>query len=252
MIEIETPVVPAVEPADEQAGRRVVDDDAAFASWYRNEHPRLLAAMTIVTNDSAHRRRTSPPRPSPARSRAWNRVSTMESPTGWTYRVALNVVRRRARRAALEQRALRRMPPPAEGLPPERAIELWDAVSALPPRARTADRAPLRRGPHRSRSRGSDAREGRHRVRDAHERPPRPRRLARRAAPISRKRKPAMDELESRLEHQLSGLGRVPLAEPVPVEDLRRRARRRARGPHAHERGRDRDRGRADRRRHRR
>jgi RNA polymerase sigma factor (sigma-70 family) len=62
----------------------------------------------------------------------------MESPTGWTYRVALNLLRRRARRAALEQRALRRMPPPAEGLPPERAIELWDAVSALPPRARAA------------------------------------------------------------------------------------------------------------------
>jgi hypothetical protein len=34
-----------------------------------------------------------------------------------------------------------------------------------------------------------------------------------------------MDDLESRLDHQLSGLGRVPLAEPVPVEDLRRRAR---------------------------
>jgi hypothetical protein len=34
-----------------------------------------------------------------------------------------------------------------------------------------------------------------------------------------------MDELESRLEHQLSGLGRVPLADPVPVDDLRRRAR---------------------------
>jgi hypothetical protein len=35
-----------------------------------------------------------------------------------------------------------------------------------------------------------------------------------------------MDELESRLEHELSGLGRVPLAEPVPVTELRRRARR--------------------------
>ena len=35
-----------------------------------------------------------------------------------------------------------------------------------------------------------------------------------------------MDELESRLENELSGLGRVPLAEPVPVTELRRRARR--------------------------
>ena len=35
-----------------------------------------------------------------------------------------------------------------------------------------------------------------------------------------------MDELESRLERELSGLGRVPLAEPEPVPRLRRRARR--------------------------
>jgi len=35
-----------------------------------------------------------------------------------------------------------------------------------------------------------------------------------------------MDDFESRLEHELSGLGRVPLAEPVAVADLRRRARR--------------------------
>src|SRR5580765_5375144 len=35
-----------------------------------------------------------------------------------------------------------------------------------------------------------------------------------------------MDELESRLEGELSGLGRVPLAEPAPITELRRRARR--------------------------
>jgi len=35
-----------------------------------------------------------------------------------------------------------------------------------------------------------------------------------------------MDELESRLDHELAGLGRVPLAEPEPVDRLRRRARR--------------------------
>src|SRR3954452_1871752 len=137
MIEIETPVVPAVEPGTSRPGARVVDNDAAFASWYRNEHPRILAAMTIVTND-LHTAQDVTAEAFARALAAWNRVSTMESPTGWTYRVALNVVRRRARRAALEQRALRRMPPPAEGLPPERAIELWDAVSALPPRARTA------------------------------------------------------------------------------------------------------------------
>src|SRR4051794_26471282 len=35
-----------------------------------------------------------------------------------------------------------------------------------------------------------------------------------------------MDDLESRLDHELSGLGRTPLAEPVPIAELRHRARR--------------------------
>jgi RNA polymerase sigma factor (sigma-70 family) len=117
---------------------RVVDDDAVFTAWYRSEHPRLLAAMTIVTRD-VH---TAQDVTSEAFARAlaaWTRVSAMDSPTGWTYRVALNVARRRARRAALEQRLLRRMvPTDNRGLPSERSAELWDAVRALPPRARTA------------------------------------------------------------------------------------------------------------------
>jgi RNA polymerase sigma factor (sigma-70 family) len=139
MIELELPV--GLEPGtDEPEPRRagdVVNDDAAFATWYRNEHPRLLAAMVVVTND-LHTAQDVTAEAFARALAAWNRVSNMESPTGWTYRVALNVARRRARRAALEQRALRRMVPAEHGLPPERAIEVWDAVRALPPRARTA------------------------------------------------------------------------------------------------------------------
>jgi Sigma-70 region 2 len=46
----------------------------------------------------------------------WERVGSMASPGGWTYRVALNVLRRRLRRGALEEHLLRRAPgrqPPA-------------------------------------------------------------------------------------------------------------------------------------------
>jgi RNA polymerase sigma-70 factor, ECF subfamily len=116
---------------------RVVDDDTAFSAWYRIEHPRLLAAMTLVTRDL----HTAQDVTSEAFARAlaaWTRVSAMDSPTGWTYRVALNVARRRARRAALEQRLLRRVVPTDSGLPVELSVELWDAVRALPPRAREA------------------------------------------------------------------------------------------------------------------
>jgi RNA polymerase sigma factor (sigma-70 family) len=136
MIELELPQL-AIEPRAAAGAVPVVDDDAAFSAWYRSEHPRLLAAMTLVTRDL----HTAQDVTSEAFARAlaaWTRVSAMDSPTGWTYRVALNVARRRARRAALEQRLLRRMVPDDPAPPHERSVELWDAVRALPPRAREA------------------------------------------------------------------------------------------------------------------
>lgn len=66
----------------------------------------------------------------------WDRVGEMESPGGWTYRVALNVLRRNKRRAALERRLLLRRPP--EVAVPAPAGEAWDAVRRLPERQRTA------------------------------------------------------------------------------------------------------------------
>src|SRR5947207_13683198 len=86
---------------------RVVDD-AAFSAWYRSEHPRLLAAMSVVTRD-LHAAQDVTSEAFARALAAWTRVSAMDSPTGWTYRVALNVARRRARRAAIEQRLFRRM-----------------------------------------------------------------------------------------------------------------------------------------------
>jgi DNA-directed RNA polymerase specialized sigma24 family protein len=61
----------------------------------------------------------------------------MDSPGGWVYRVALNDLRCRMRRRALESRLLGRerlRPIP----PPDIDPELWDAVGALPGRQREA------------------------------------------------------------------------------------------------------------------
>ncbi len=134
-VPVDLPAAEVTRVVDEPAA---IDEDAAFAAWYRNEHPRLLATMTIVTRD-LHVAQDVTAEAFARALAAWKRVSAMDSPTGWTYRVAVNLARRRARRAAIEERLLRRMPPPTDdGIPAERAIELWDAVRALPPRARTA------------------------------------------------------------------------------------------------------------------
>jgi RNA polymerase sigma factor (sigma-70 family) len=66
----------------------------------------------------------------------WDRVSAMSSPSGWTYTVALNLLRRRQRRARLERLiALDPLPPPPVA---EDYLHLWAAVRSLPPRQRTA------------------------------------------------------------------------------------------------------------------
>jgi RNA polymerase sigma factor (sigma-70 family) len=58
----------------------------------------------------------------------------MASPGGWVYRVALNLVRRRMRRAAFEQRTVE---PPAE-VAQIVDREIWTVVQQLPERQRVA------------------------------------------------------------------------------------------------------------------
>jgi RNA polymerase sigma-70 factor (ECF subfamily) len=69
---------------------------------------------------------------------AWARVSRMESPAGWTYRVALNLARRMARRDHKRRQAER----DAAGIEPlERVPELIgfaERISGLPERQRVA------------------------------------------------------------------------------------------------------------------
>ena len=116
----------------------VVDDDAAFTAWYRNEHPRLLAAMTVVTRDLHAAQDVT----AEAFARA---LACVDARLGDGLPHGLDVPRRaqrRARRARPASRA-RTAPaastdPPDPGPPSEHALEVWEAVGALPPAARTA------------------------------------------------------------------------------------------------------------------
>ena len=106
-----------------------------FEVWYRAEHPRLLAAMVLVTGNVDEAGEVTDEAFARAYER-WDRVGAMESPGGWTYRVAVNVARRRGRRRGLEERLLARRRPPADV--PAPAGEAWALVAGLPERQRVA------------------------------------------------------------------------------------------------------------------
>jgi RNA polymerase sigma factor (sigma-70 family) len=110
-------------------------DDESFETWYRAEHPRVLGLLTVVAGSEDMGRDATAEAFTRALER-WERVHLMESPSAWTFRVGVNVVRRRLRRAAFERRHWLATPEPTT--PAALEPDLWAAVRRLPPRQRTA------------------------------------------------------------------------------------------------------------------
>lgn len=106
-----------------------------FELWYRGEHPKLLAALTWVSGDPDLAREATDEAFARALDR-WVRVRMMGSPGGWLYRVGLNIVRKRSRRAADERRVVSTFWRPEHVAEP--AGEIWAIVQDLPPRQRVA------------------------------------------------------------------------------------------------------------------
>jgi RNA polymerase sigma-70 factor (ECF subfamily) len=107
-----------------------------FEKWYASTHPRLLSLLVVTCGDLDLAREATDEAFVRALER-WDRVRRMAAPEGWTYRVALNVVRRRARRSARERELVESphpVPPPASAWNPD----LWAAVRSLPDRERLA------------------------------------------------------------------------------------------------------------------
>jgi RNA polymerase sigma-70 factor (ECF subfamily) len=102
-----------------------------FEVFYLREHPRVLGVLSAVSGD----RQAAIEATDEAFVRAlerWKRVGTMASPAGWTYRTALNALRRVKRRREAERLLLRRVH--ASAIAPESDIELWEVVRSLPAR----------------------------------------------------------------------------------------------------------------------
>ncbi|MEL6980851.1 MAG: sigma-70 family RNA polymerase sigma factor [Actinomycetota bacterium] len=114
-------------------------DDGEFERWYRLEHPRVVAALSVAGGDVDVAREATDEAFVRAYER-WTRVRDMSSPGGWLYRVALHELRRKQRRRTLERELLRRQPaqPVDEPTPPVADPRVWEAVRQLPRRQRSA------------------------------------------------------------------------------------------------------------------
>lgn len=105
----------------------------SFEAWYEREHARIVVTLLLTTGDLDLASEGVDEACARALAR-WSRVGSMEAPTGWVYRVALNHVRRLTRRRKVERTLLHRLVAPA-ALPTE-ASDIWEVVGRLPDRQR--------------------------------------------------------------------------------------------------------------------
>lgn len=111
--------------------------DPDFATWFAREFPRVKATVALAVGD--HELAEEAAAEAFARALArWSSLRRDGYPNAWVYTVAMNQVRSWARRGRLERRYLARQHVRHAGPPPEPEPALWQAVAALPPRARTA------------------------------------------------------------------------------------------------------------------
>ncbi len=106
-----------------------------FSDWYAREHPKVLGALCALTGNADASRDATDEAFVRALSR-WQRVQRMQSPSGWTFRVALNVLRRDLRQRGRD-RSLALDSTVAVHVPATDP-ELWMVVRGLPDRQRTA------------------------------------------------------------------------------------------------------------------
>jgi RNA polymerase sigma-70 factor (ECF subfamily) len=108
-------------------------DEADFSAWYETEHPRVLGVLCALSGQLDVAREATDEAFVRAFAR-WGRVRKMSSPGGWTYRVALNELRRSLRHRA----RARSGPVDRPAAVPATDPDLWDLVRRLPERQRLA------------------------------------------------------------------------------------------------------------------
>lgn len=112
--------------------------DLRFDGWYAATYPRIAGSMALAAGDRVEGEDAAAEAFARAYAR-WDKVSQMASPEAYVHRVAYNLIRRRARRRAVERRLLRRDAAQLEHVPPPGVpTDVWETVAQLPRQMRTA------------------------------------------------------------------------------------------------------------------
>jgi RNA polymerase sigma-70 factor (ECF subfamily) len=106
---------------------------AELTAFVRTEHPRIVRAMTLMLDDRAVAEEIAQEALLRAASR-WEHVSHLDSPGGWTHRVAVNLATSQLRRRRLERRSRPRVArgEVAPAADPATAIVVRQALQSLP------------------------------------------------------------------------------------------------------------------------
>ena len=83
-------------PADDPEGTGVAPDQAGFEEFFREQHARLYRSLCMVTGSRQEAEEIAQDAFLKIWER-WDRVSAMEDPTGFLFRVAMNAFRSRYR-----------------------------------------------------------------------------------------------------------------------------------------------------------
>lgn len=96
-----TSVRPVVVAGSE--GIAMAEAPVSFDGFFQEQHPRLFAALCLTTGSRAEAEEIAQDAFVKVLER-WDRVSRMDDPTGFLFRTAMNLFRKRYRRARLAER----------------------------------------------------------------------------------------------------------------------------------------------------
>jgi RNA polymerase sigma-70 factor (ECF subfamily) len=116
----------------------VVAESLSFETFFETEAPTLFRRLCAVTGNSAEAEEIMQDAFLALWER-WDRVGALQDPTGYLYRTAMNVFRKRSRRATLAlRRALSLAPDPVPFAEIDAQQDVVAALAELTPRQRAA------------------------------------------------------------------------------------------------------------------